>query len=94
MFHQNAETYLRFLCRHIELAVHSNDRDVVKSLREQLQLLHQQQLFERHRRETHAFKNRRLLADAKNTRALEEYNSALVSLKVGGYLYEFRLKTD
>ncbi|XP_066138262.1 hamartin-like isoform X1 [Euwallacea fornicatus] len=47
------------------------------SLRDQVQLIHQHFLFERHRRETHAYRNRRLLSDAKNTRLLEEYNSAL-----------------
>lgn len=56
--------------------MHSNDREVVKN---QLQLLHQQLLFERHRRETHAYGNRRLLADARSIRAFEEHNSALVS---------------
>lgn len=64
-----------FLFRYIEKAAHSNDREVVKN---QLQLLHQQLLFERHRRETHAYGNRRLLADARSIRAFEEHNSALV----------------
>ncbi|XP_018331114.1 hamartin isoform X2 [Agrilus planipennis] len=67
------------LDRYLEVAINSNsnDRDVVRHLREQLQLLHQQLLFERHRRETHALRNRRLLADSRSIRALEEHNSAL-----------------
>lgn len=64
-------------CRYIDIAVRS-EKDGTKHLKEQLQLLHQWLLFERHRREAHAVKNRRLLADAKNTKALEEHNSALV----------------
>ncbi|KAL3284794.1 hypothetical protein HHI36_018935 [Cryptolaemus montrouzieri] len=43
----------------------------------QIQLLQQQLLFERYRRETFSARNRKLLADAKNVKALEEYNSAL-----------------
>lgn len=64
--------------RYIEKAANSSDRDLVKN---QLQLLHQQLLFERHRRETHAYGNRRLLADARNIRAFEEHNSALVGFR-------------
>lgn len=62
-------------CRYIDVAVQNNERDVIKN---QLQLLHQQLLFERHRRETHAYGNRRLLADTRNIRVFEEHNSALV----------------
>lgn len=65
------------LDKYIDIAVHINERDPIKSSRDQLHLLQQQLLFERHRREIHAVKNRRLLADAKNTKALEEHNSAL-----------------
>lgn len=40
-------------------------------------MLHLQ--FEKHRREVHAERNRRLLGKSRNNRALEEHNSALVS---------------
>lgn len=66
------------LDKYIEKCVATADNN--NALREQVQLIHQQFLFERHRRETHAYRNRRLLSDAKSTRLLEEYNSALVSL--------------
>ncbi|XP_030766049.1 hamartin isoform X2 [Sitophilus oryzae] len=62
------------LDRYIENCVATSDTGLLKN---QLQLLHQQLLFERHRRETHAYRNRRLLSDAKSTRLLKEYNSAL-----------------
>ncbi|KAB0797056.1 hypothetical protein PPYR_11117 [Photinus pyralis] len=65
------------LDKYIDIAGRVNERDSIKTTRDQLSLLHQQLLFERHRREIHALKNRRLLADAKNTKALEEHNSAL-----------------
>ncbi|VEN41264.1 unnamed protein product [Callosobruchus maculatus] len=57
--------------------VYTNDRNTVQYLKDQLQLVHQHLLFERHRREIHAYRNRRLLSDAKSTRLLEECNSAL-----------------
>ncbi|CAH1170194.1 unnamed protein product [Phaedon cochleariae] len=65
------------LDKYIESAVHSADWKNSQHLKDQLQLVHQQLLFERHRRETHAYRNRRLLSDAKSTRSLEEHNSAL-----------------
>lgn len=65
------------LDKYIEMAARGYERDTGKS-KEQLQLLYQLLLFEKHRSETHALKHRRLLADAKNTKALEEHNSALV----------------
>lgn len=59
----------------------------------QIQLVQQQLLFERYRREAFSSRNRKLLADAKNIKALEEYNSALVSLNlvvhnISKYTYE------
>lgn len=60
--------------------MHGNERENCRGIKEQLQLLHQQLQFERHRRETHAFRNRRLLADARDMKALQEHNSALVSV--------------
>nr|CAH7719171.1 unnamed protein product [Callosobruchus chinensis] len=65
------------LDRYVETAVYTNDRNTVQYLKDQLQLVHQHLLFERHRREIHAYRNRRLLSDAKSTRLLEECNSAL-----------------
>ncbi|KAJ3662889.1 hypothetical protein Zmor_007207 [Zophobas morio] len=65
------------LDKYVETAIQDNDKDNIKGLKNQLKLVHQQLLFERHRREIHAFKNRRFLADAKNTQVLEEHNSAL-----------------
>lgn len=66
------------LDRYVETAVQSGERESLAYFKEQLQLVHQQLMFERHRRETHAYRNRRLLSDAKSTRLLEECNSALV----------------
>lgn len=70
--------YTTTCSRYIENCVATVDNN--NALKDQLQLIYQQFLFERHRRETHAYRNRRLLSDAKNTRLLEEYNSALVRL--------------
>jgi hypothetical protein len=52
-------------------------------VKEQLTLLNIQLQFERHRREAHAERNRRLLGKSRTNRALEEHNSALVSLCIG-----------
>lgn len=49
----------------------------IKTLREQLGLLHLQLQYERHRREVHAVRNRRLLGESRSNKALEEHNSAL-----------------
>lgn len=49
----------------------------IKILREQLGLVHLHLQYERHRREVHAFRNRRLLGESRNIKALEEHNSAL-----------------
>lgn len=51
-------------------------------MNEQVTLLNIQLQFERHRREAHAERNRRLLGKSRSNRALEEHNSALVSLFV------------
>lgn len=79
--HQIVESYkpslYDILDKYIEKSVAVADNS--NNWGDQVQLIHQQFLFERHRRETHAYRNRRLLSDAKNTRLLEEYNSALVS---------------
>ncbi|PNF26098.1 hypothetical protein B7P43_G04921 [Cryptotermes secundus] len=49
----------------------------LKTVKEQLTLLNIQLQFERHRREAHAERNRRLLGKSRSNRALEEHNSAL-----------------
>ncbi|KAJ9597282.1 hypothetical protein L9F63_011853, partial [Diploptera punctata] len=49
----------------------------LKTVKDQLTLLNIQLQFERHRREAHAERNRRLLGKSKTNRALEEHNSAL-----------------
>ncbi|XP_014276292.1 hamartin isoform X2 [Halyomorpha halys] len=49
----------------------------VKQLKDQLVLLTLQLQFERHRREVHAERNRRLLGRYRENRVLEEHNSAL-----------------
>ncbi|GLV45534.1 Tsc1 [Carabus blaptoides fortunei] len=56
--------------------VHSLESEI-KNLREQLGLVHLQLQYERHRREVHAVRNRRLLGESRNNKALEEHNSAL-----------------
>nr|XP_018900314.1 PREDICTED: hamartin isoform X1 [Bemisia tabaci]XP_018900315.1 PREDICTED: hamartin isoform X1 [Bemisia tabaci]XP_018900316.1 PREDICTED: hamartin isoform X1 [Bemisia tabaci] len=53
-----------------------NNQDL-KTCRENLFLTTLQLQFERHRREVHAERNRRLLGKLRNNRALEEHNSAL-----------------
>lgn len=50
----------------------------IRLLREQLGLLHLQLQYERHRREVHAVRNRRLLGESRSNKALDEHNSALV----------------
>ncbi|CAH0547663.1 unnamed protein product [Brassicogethes aeneus] len=65
------------LDKYVENAVLGTEKESIYYLKEQLQLVRLQLLFERHRRETHAYRNRRLLSDAKSTRLLEECNSAL-----------------
>lgn len=51
--------------------------DEVQLLRSQLILLHNQLMFERHKRELHAKRNRRLLGRIVKTKALEEQNTAM-----------------
>lgn len=55
------------------------DTDHVNQL---LQLMQMQLQFERQRRELHAERNRRLLGKLRDSRALEEHNNALVSVKI------------
>ena len=52
--------------------------DEVSILRGQLLLLHNQLMFERHKRELHAKRNRRLLGRTVKTTAIEEQNTAMV----------------
>lgn len=53
--------------------------DNSKNMKDQLLLLHQRLIFEKHQREIASYRNRRLLLKVKNKKTLEEYNSALVS---------------
>ena len=64
---------------------YSKDDVIVKNtnseqqiLRDEIALLHNQLLYERHRREILGLRNRRLLGKTKNSRALEEQNTSLV----------------
>ena len=52
--------------------------DDVTTLRGQVLLLHNQLMYERHKREIYAKRNRRLLGRVVNVTALEERNSAMV----------------
>ncbi|XP_056313869.1 TSC complex subunit 1a isoform X1 [Danio aesculapii] len=51
--------------------------DELDMLRSQLLLLHNQLLYERHKREQHALRNRRLFGRIVNTTALEEQNNSM-----------------
>lgn len=53
--------------------------DEVRTLRNQLLLLHNQLLYERFKRQQHAVRNRRLLRKVIRAAALEEHNAAMVS---------------
>ncbi|XP_077096889.1 TSC complex subunit 1a isoform X2 [Siphateles boraxobius] len=64
--------------------------DELGMLRSQLLLLHNQLLYERHKREQHALRNRRLFGRIVNTTALEEQNN---SMKTQLKLQEFEIKT-
>lgn len=52
--------------------------DEVSMLRGQVALLHGQLLFERHRREAHALRNRRLAGKCREMQTLEEKNNSMV----------------
>ena len=52
--------------------------DNVTTLRGQILLLHNQLMYERHKREVYAKRNRRLLKPIVNVAALEELNAAMV----------------
>jgi len=55
--------------------------DEMTILRGQLKLLHNQVMYERHKRDQHAKRNRRLLRKIAHTKTLEEQNKAMVSGK-------------
>lgn len=63
--------------------------DEIGMLRGQVELLHGQLLFERHRREAHALRNRRLAGKCRKMQNLEEQNNTMVS----NLLYSINLKT-
>lgn len=52
--------------------------DEIRTLRDQLLLLHNQLLYERFKRQQHALRNRRLLRKVIKAAALEEHNAAMV----------------
>lgn len=52
--------------------------DEIRTLRDQLLLLHNQLLYERFKRQQHALRNRRLLRKVIRAAALEEHNAAMV----------------
>lgn len=68
------ETTVRSLCERKKSGVDNNE---LKNLKQQLELVMLQLQFEKHRREVHAERNRRLLGKSRTNRALEEHNSAL-----------------
>ncbi|KAK9882395.1 hypothetical protein WA026_020917 [Henosepilachna vigintioctopunctata] len=72
LFGEKESHHYNVLDRFIEIS-----KDDISNPDVQIQLLLQQLLFERYRRETFSSRNRKLLADAKNVIALEEHNSAL-----------------
>jgi hypothetical protein len=53
--------------------------DELYMLRGQVELLHGQLLFERHRREAHALRNRRLAGKCRKMQNMEEQNSKMVN---------------
>ncbi|XP_069705374.1 hamartin isoform X2 [Periplaneta americana] len=89
----HTELYPRYspyvmLDKYIDTVIQGSDKDAkkpktqgleseLKTVKEQLTLLNIQLQFERHRREAHAERNRRLLGKSITNRALEEHNSAL-----------------
>jgi hypothetical protein len=54
--------------------------DEIRTLRDQLLLLHNQLHYERFKRQQHALRNRRLLRKVIRAAALEEHNAAMVSM--------------
>uniref|UniRef100_A0A8C1ZV68 TSC complex subunit 1a n=1 Tax=Cyprinus carpio TaxID=7962 RepID=A0A8C1ZV68_CYPCA len=68
----------------------STASDELGMLRSQLLLLHNQLLYERHKREQHALRNRRLFGRIVNTTALEEQNN---SMKTQLKLQDIEIKT-
>ncbi|XP_042611639.1 hamartin-like isoform X2 [Cyprinus carpio] len=66
------------------------ESDELGMLRSQLLLLHNQLLYERHKREQHALRNRRLFGRIVNATALEEQNN---SMKTQLKLQDFEIQT-
>lgn len=56
--------------------------DEIRTLRDQLLLLHNQLLYERFKRQQHELRNRRLLRKVTGAAALKEHNAAMV--RAGG----------
>ena len=60
-------------------SLHGVNHQTEARLKAQVELLHNQLLFERHRREAHTLRNRRLANKARKAQACEEQNSTYVS---------------
>uniref|UniRef100_A0A0A9Z668 Hamartin n=4 Tax=Lygus hesperus TaxID=30085 RepID=A0A0A9Z668_LYGHE len=71
------ESYVAATIRNLNERRSKPDYLEIKTLKDQVELLMYQLQFERHRREVHAERNRRLLGKSRANRALEEHNSAL-----------------
>lgn len=73
------ESYIEVTVRNLNERKHkpAHEASELKNLKDQLSLLMLHLQFEKHRREVHAERNRRLLGKSRNNRALEEHNSAL-----------------
>jgi hypothetical protein len=57
----------------------ANPEQEIKMLKDEIALIHNQLLYERHRRETLGLRNRRLLGKTKSSRILEEEKRSVVS---------------
>lgn len=77
-YHQ-VDRYIEILSQKIsgESGNKRGPKEEADHLRQQLQLLQLELMYERHRREVHAFRNRRLLGRSRKNRAAEEQNQAL-----------------
>ncbi|BES98251.1 Tuberous sclerosis [Nesidiocoris tenuis] len=71
------ENHIANLLRNLDEKRTKPEPHEIKALKDHVELLTHQLQFERHRREVHAERNRRLLGKSRANRALEEHNSAL-----------------
>uniref|UniRef100_A0A8B9LWJ6 TSC complex subunit 1a n=1 Tax=Astyanax mexicanus TaxID=7994 RepID=A0A8B9LWJ6_ASTMX len=77
LIQQGYDLHEKVLKRSPSLSSHPGAPDELALLRSQLLLLHNQLLYERHKREQHALRNRRLLRRVINATALEEQNNSM-----------------